>query len=478
MKLQIRGSKIKNLLISIESIMIKDTNLSTRSIFYDDVDVQWQSSQSKEFNITLQGLFHIYKEEKSHYKLLEVSFSKPYIIKQSRKQGSKILDITNAIIEKVNNNIVGEGLLVQKNNLKFYMYGQVEKWLNQMQELCIQVNFHEDYFLYRLISNSQQSNVYIAEDRNTKIDYAIKVFEKNKFEQEIGPKALKQEIEILRLIKNEHFTQLLKIYEGNQAVYLVFEQQKGGDLQRFLNENENILTEKTAFQAIKQLLQGISLMHNLNYMHRDLKPENILLKNKDSLEELIISDLGLAEKVNNEQKPLFTLCGTPGYVAPEVLKKQPYDHKVDIYGIGIILYTLLTGNNPFQSIIQDETLELNMIGHINIDKVNCSELGKDLLKQLLQVSPNRRPTAQQALRHQYFRDQSPDKILPKQSIIISKSKIHSLHSEQISPLTPNLNFDKFKAPQIQPQYLRQATPKLDIHQKNTINLMKKFRRPS
>ncbi|CAD8187436.1 unnamed protein product [Paramecium octaurelia] len=458
--------------------MIKDTKLSTKSIFCDDGDVQWQPNSSKELNNTLTGLFHIYKEEKSHYKLLEVSFSRPYLIKQSRKQGSKVLDITNAIIEKVSNNIVGEGLIVQKNNLKFYMYGQVDKWLDAMQDLCIQVNFHLDYFLYRLISNSQQSKVYFAEDRNTKIDYAIKVFEKNQFDPEIGPKALKQEIEILRLLKNEHFTKLLKIYEGDQAVYLVFEQQKGGDLQRFLKENGNALTEKTAFQAIKQLLQGISLMHTLNYMHRDLKPENILIKNKESLEELIISDLGLAERVNNEQKPLFTLCGTPGYVAPEVLKKQPYDQKVDIYGIGIILYTLLTGKVPFQSILKDEILELNMIGYVNIEKVNCSELGRDLLKQLLQVPPNRRPTAQQALRHQYFQNQSEERVLPKQSIIISKSKVNSIHSEQLSPLTPNLNFDKYKAPQIQPQYLRQATPKLDIYQKNTTNLMKKFRRPS
>ncbi|CAD8106241.1 unnamed protein product [Paramecium sonneborni] len=458
--------------------MIKDSNLSIKSVFNDDVEFQWESSQSKEYSTTLKGLFHIYKEEKSHYKLLEVSFSLPYLIKQSRKKGLKVLDITNAVIEKVRNNIVGEGLLIKKNNLKFYMYGQIQKWIESLQEICIQINFHEDFFLYRLISNSQQSKVYFAEDRITKIDYAIKVFEKNQFEQEIGAKALKQEIEILRLLKNDYFTKLLKTYEGNQAVYLVFEQQKGGDLQRFLKENDNTLPEKTAFQAIKQLLEGISLMHNLNYMHRDLKPENILLKNKDSLEDLIISDLGLAEKVNNEKNQLFTLCGTPGYVAPEVLKKQPYDQKVDIYGIGIILYTLLTGKNPFQSIIKDETLELNMIGNVNTDKINCSELGKDLLKQLLQLSPNRRPNAQQALRHQYFRNQSSLQIFPKQSIIISKPKFDSIHSEQVSPLTPNLNFDKFKATQIQPQYLRQATPRLDIYQKNNANLMKKFRKAS
>ncbi|CAD8103069.1 unnamed protein product [Paramecium sonneborni] len=455
--------------------MIKDSNLSTKSVFFDDEELQWESSLTKEFSISLKGLFHIYKEEKSHYKLLEISLSQPYLIKQSRKKGLKVLDITNAIIEKVKNNIVGEGLLVKKNNLKFYMYGHIEKWLESMQEMCIQINFHDEFFLYRLISKSQQSKVYFAEDRSTKIDYAIKVFEKNQFEQKIGAKALQQEIEILRLIKNEHFIKLLKTYEGDQAVYLVFEQQKGGDLQRFLKENENILTEKTAFQAIKQLLQGISLLHNLNYMHRDLKPENILLKNKDKLEDLIISDLGLAEKVNNEKKQLFTLCGTPGYVAPEVLKKQPYNQKVDIYGIGIILYTLLTGKNPFYSIIKDEILELNMIGNVNTDKLNCSDLGKDLLRQLLQVSPNRRPTAQQALRHKYFRNQSPLQTLQKQNIILSKPKFDSNQSEQISPLTPNLNFDQFKTPLVQPQYLRQATPKLNIQQKHNANLMKKFR---
>ncbi|CAD8195397.1 unnamed protein product [Paramecium pentaurelia] len=469
--------------------MIKDTNLSTSSIFFDDEDVQWQFRQSQELNITLKGLFHIYKEEKSHYKLSELSFSQPYIIKQSKKQGFKVLDITNAIIEKVKNNIVGEGILVKRNKLKFYMYGQIEKWIETFQELCVQINFHEDYFLYRLISNSQQSKVYFAEYRSTKIDYAIKVFEKNKFEQEIGPKAMKQEIEILRLIKNEYFTKLLKIYEGNEAVYLVFEQQRGGDLQRFIKDNENTLTEKTAFQAIKQLLQGISEMHNLNYMHRDLKPENILLKNKDSLECLIISDLGLAEKVNNEKKQLFTFCGTPGYVAPEILKKEPYDQKVDIYGIGIILYILLTGYNPFQSFIKDEIIQLNMIGYVNIDKVNCSELGKDLLRHMLQVSPNLRPTANQALRHQYFRNQSKQDTFLKKTIIISKPQIDSIHSEKISPIAtnlnfdqikaqPNLNFDKFKAPLIKSQYLRQATPRIDNYQNNNVNQVKKFRKAS
>ncbi|CAK93846.1 unnamed protein product (macronuclear) [Paramecium tetraurelia] len=393
-------------------------------------------------------------------------------------KGSKALDITNAVIEKVKNNIVGEGILLQRNKLRFYMYGQVERWMEAFSELCIQINFHEDFFLYRLISNSLQSKVYFAEYRSTKIDYAIKVFEKNKFDSVIGPKALKQEIEILRLIKNEYFTRLLNIYEGNEAVYLVFEQQKGGDLQRFIKDNDNILTEKTAFQAIKQLLLGISEMHALNYMHRDLKPENILLKNKDSLECLIISDLGLAEKVNNEKKQLFTVCGTPGYVAPEVLKKEPYDQKVDIYGIGLILYILLTGCNPFQSLIKDETFELNMIGNVNVDKVNCSELGKDLLRHMLQVSPNQRPTAQQALRHQYFRNQSTKDSFPKQSIVITKTKLDSIHSQQISPIAQNLNFDKYKAPPIKQQYQRQATPKIDIHQYNYTNQMNKFRKVS
>lgn len=189
--------------------------------------------------------------------------------------------------------------------------------------------------------------------------------------------------------------------------YLVMEVMSGGELfDRIVQKS--YYNEKEARDLVKILLDAICYMHDRNIVHRDLKPENLLLQNRDNDSEIRLADFGFAKRVKGNLS-LSTQCGTPGYVAPEILKGDKYGLAVDMWSIGVITYILLGGYPPFhddnQATLYKKIKSGDFVFHPEYwDPV--SKEAKDLITRMLTVDYEKRLTAKDALNHPWIHDMS------------------------------------------------------------------------
>ncbi|KAM3580002.1 hypothetical protein VKS41_007721 [Umbelopsis sp. WA50703] len=157
---------------------------------------------------------------------------------------------------------------------------------------------------------------------------------------------LSSELDILKQVRHPNVVSMHGLYESKEAVYIVTDLASGGELFTQLLAKGNY-TEKDASAMVKQILLGVEYLHNLDIVHRDLKPENLLFQTPDEQANLMITDFGLSKILKNHDDILTTACGTPGYVAPEVLLQTGHGKPVDLWSLGVITFTLLSGYTPF-----------------------------------------------------------------------------------------------------------------------------------
>ncbi|XP_036595374.1 serine/threonine-protein kinase DCLK3 [Trichosurus vulpecula] len=234
-------------------------------------------------------------------------------------------------------------------------------------------------------------------------DYAMKIIDKSKLKGKED--IVDSEILIIRNLSHPNIVKLHEVYETATEIYLILEYVRGGDLFDAIVENVKF-TEHDAACMITDLCKALVHMHEQKIVHRDLKPENLLVqRNADKSSTLKLADFGLAKHV---VKPLFTVCGTPTYVAPEILLEKGYGLEVDMWAAGVILYILLCGFPPFRSQERDqeELFAIIQQGHFDFLSPywdNISEAAKDLVSQLLVVDPKKRYTAHQVLEHPWIK---------------------------------------------------------------------------
>ncbi|KAG7364234.1 serine/threonine protein kinase [Nitzschia inconspicua] len=275
--------------------------------------------------------------------------------------------------------------------------------------------FDELYRLKGVLGTGAFSTVREGYHRsNRDVSYAVKCVNRKKLTEE-DEAALLDEVDILKEMKNDHIIRLYDFFTEPSTYYLVMEQMSGGELfDRIVAKA--YYNEKEARDTCKILLEAVGYMHQNHVAHRDLKPENLLLVSKDDDSAVKIADFGFAKKVY-EHNSLTTQCGTPGYVAPEILEGTPYDERADMWSVGVILYILLGGYPPFIENTQRDLFRKIRRGEYEFHEEywgTVSTEAKELISSLLTVKASKRLDAVQALENPWI--QGDDASLAKKGL--------------------------------------------------------------
>merc|ERR1711916_427118 len=247
-----------------------------------------------------------------------------------------------------------------------------------------------------------ESDTYLVTCKKTKDVWAARVLNKNRIED---VDALKREIEIMRKVRHANCLQLREVLEDEGRFVLVTEVASGGELfEKIVSLGP--YSEADAAWAIKQVVQGVDYLHSIGIAHRDLKPENLLVAGENE-DEIKICDFGLSKGFEGTQGLLKTSCGTPDYVAPEVLRGDEYDKQVDLWSVGVIAYILLCGFAPFWSNTQAELFDRILSAQVDFpeeDFSNVSQEAKDFILALLKKDPKERMSSSECLAHAWLKD--------------------------------------------------------------------------
>uniref|UniRef100_A0A8C7C420 calcium/calmodulin-dependent protein kinase n=1 Tax=Oncorhynchus kisutch TaxID=8019 RepID=A0A8C7C420_ONCKI len=231
-------------------------------------------------------------------------------------------------------------------------------------------------------------------------EYAAKIINTKKLSARDHQK-LEREARICRLLKHSNIVRLHDSISEEGFHYLLFDLVTGGELFEDIVARE-YYSEADASHCIQQILEAVLHCHQMGVVHRDLKPENLLLASKCKNAAVKLADFGLAIEVQGDQQAWFGFAGTPGYLSPEVLRKEAYGKPVDIWACGVILYILLVGYPPFWDEDQHKLYQQIKAGAYDFPSPEWDTVtpeAKNLINQMLTINPAKRITAQEALKH-------------------------------------------------------------------------------
>ncbi|XP_035887767.1 serine/threonine-protein kinase DCLK2 isoform X5 [Phyllostomus discolor] len=262
----------------------------------------------------------------------------------------------------------------------------------------------EKYKIGKVIGDGNFAVVKECVDRSTGKEFALKIIDKAKC---CGKEHLiENEVSILRRVKHPNIIMLVEEMETATELFLVMELVKGGDLFDAITSSTKY-TERDGSAMVYNLANALRYLHSLSIVHRDIKPENLLVcEYPDGTKSLKLGDFGLATVVEG---PLYTVCGTPTYVAPEIIAETGYGLKVDIWAAGVITYILLCGFPPFRSEnnLQEDLFDQILAGKLEFPAPywdNITDSAKELISQMLQVNVEARCTAGEILSHPWVSD--------------------------------------------------------------------------
>ncbi|XP_071208398.1 calcium/calmodulin-dependent protein kinase type II subunit beta-like isoform X16 [Salvelinus alpinus] len=260
--------------------------------------------------------------------------------------------------------------------------------------------FTDDFQLYEELGKGAFSVVRRCVKLCTGQEYAAKIINTKKLSARDHQK-LEREARICRLLKHSNIVRLHDSISEEGFHYLLFDLVTGGELFEDIVARE-YYSEADASHCIQQIVEAVLHCHQMGVVHRDLKPENLLLASKCKNAAVKLADFGLAIEVQGDQQAWFGFAGTPGYLSPEVLRKEAYGKPVDIWACGVILYILLVGYPPFWDEDQHKLYQQIKAGAYDFPSPEWDTVtpeAKNLINQMLTINPAKRITAQEALKH-------------------------------------------------------------------------------
>ncbi|KAL0407436.1 UNVERIFIED_CONTAM: CBL-interacting protein kinase [Sesamum latifolium] len=290
------------------------------------------------------------------------------------------------------------------------------------------------YEIGKLLGQGTFAKVHHARNLKTGESVAIKIIDKEKVMKVGLIDQIKREISVMRLVKHPNVVQLHEVMASKSRIYFAMEYIRGGEL--FNKVSKGRLKEDAARKYFQQLVAAVDFCHSRGVYHRDLKPENLLL---DEFGNLKVSDFGLSALIDSKRQDglLHTTCGTPAYVAPEVINKRGYDgEKADIWSCGVILFVLLAGYLPFH----DSNL-MEMYRKISKGEFKCPQWFppevRKLLSRILDPNPSTRITVSRIMENSWFRKgfkriETPDLDLDEEELPRSILEIDDSDTESCS----------------------------------------------
>ncbi|EYE93306.1 CAMK family serine/threonine-protein kinase [Aspergillus ruber CBS 135680] len=270
--------------------------------------------------------------------------------------------------------------------------------------------FRQQYRILQQLGKGHFATVYLCAERATGTQYAVKVFEKRPGDsQKTHADALQQEIALLMSVNHENLLCLKDTFDESDGMYLIMEVASEGELFNLIVSKQNLSEDETR-HVFKQLFEGLKYLHDRGIVHRDIKPENILVSDKKLSVKL--GDFGLA-KIIGEDSFTTTLCGTPSYVAPEILQDtnyRRYTKAVDIWSLGVVLYICLCGFPPFSDELYTRQNPYTMAQQIKMGRFDypspywdsVGDPALDLIDRMLTVNADQRITVEECLEHPWL----------------------------------------------------------------------------
>ena len=297
-----------------------------------------------------------------------------------------------------------------------------------LDKYSIQKDFRKKYEYQSLIGSGAFGKVRLYLDRDSKtFKYAIKTIKKNIFKRH-SIDSIKREVNILRSLDHPNIVKYFETYEDECYLHIVMEYIAGDNLFRVLTDQKGFkFTERTISKIMTCLLKAVLFLHHNGIIHRDIKPENIVFVEPDNFNALKLIDFGLS--IQQNAKKDNRRVGTPYYMSPEMVRGN-FNYASDVWSIGVILFIMVTGKQPFRGKSKEEVFEKIKRGNYDkntLNRAKCSKEVKDLIKKMLVTEYSKRITVECALDHIWFKQFENNKNI---NLVVDQEIIESLKQFQ------------------------------------------------
>lgn len=281
-----------------------------------------------------------------------------------------------------------------------------ENWVNAINSIIKCANINEYYEMKGLLGKGKFGVVREAIHKQSGVHVAVKGLVKSKMKLE-DLEMIRREVEILKICNHPGVIKLFDFFENDQYVFIVIELLNGSDLVNYFSKRDFNMPEPLIANIATQMLKAVEYIHSIGVIHRDLKGENILMSDSTEKAILKLTDSGLSKIVGPNEK-CTEAYGTLGYAAPELYLQKPYDKAVDIWGIGVVIFTLLSkGQMPFDGSNDKDIIWKTVCEEIKFNGPewkDVSEDGKNFIKRMLEKNPQERMTIPEAWKHKWIQN--------------------------------------------------------------------------